>query len=172
MLRSPNWVPMMPTITLTPAAQRSFANRELSTAGEPEAPVGADASNWPGVEKLPPNDTRIEGRWRVLFPLSAVIAAVVAGWWLFSNDGADHRGPAVFPKDASTVSGSKAGDGDALASARRDIENLASSALVASGEAARLREDALWTMQELQRTLAAGAQSKRLIGTRAGGDAR
>ncbi len=114
MRRSSNRVPMMPTITLTPAAQRSLANWKLSTAGEPEVPISANASERPGVDELPPNDPGLERRWRVFFLLAAAIAAVAAGWWLFDNDVAGHLGQGALPGEPSSYRAARPAIGKAL----------------------------------------------------------
>jgi hypothetical protein len=142
MQRSSDQVPTLPTITLTPAAQRSLANWKLSTAGEPELPASASASERTGIHELPPKDLGLDRRWRVSFLLAAAIAAIAASWWSFDDDVTGQLGGALSSSDMN-------GDREGLASARL---SSGSPVLAASGEAARLQEDTLRIMEELQRS--------------------
>jgi hypothetical protein len=149
----------------TSAPRRARAADKLSTA-----PLATkDKRVNPMADLEAPTDTRRTWGWILIAPIAAVLAAMVAGWWLYSSK--DHNQAlareiaiAAMAQQAATRTTTELREtmqqqrevADALernlAAAKREIETQAAMVRTVSGESAQLREDAKRATQELRQS--------------------
>jgi hypothetical protein len=149
----------------TSAPRQARATDKLSTA-----PLATkDKRVNPMAASEAPTDTRRTRVWILITPIAAVLAAMVAGWWLYSSKDHDQAlareiAMAAMAQQAATRTTTELREatqqqrevadavGRNLAAARREIETQAAMVRTVSGETAQLREDAKRATEELRQS--------------------